>query len=577
MVFAPPRDPDRTPYHDALEKWNTRIGPDPHRALHAGIPTSCLSTSARRGRSWPWEEWPESTEVLEETGAGVPCFEHVISKRSPSGGACTSDIWFELSLESSIWIAATRHRLLMASVLEFRLTRVFALDPRCYHFRTATRGCFVRFIPPKLVNQVLLFILLLDVFFALTGTAAAQCPSPPAGGWSQSNRPPTTCVPYPNSLWSKQLPNAGSGGPMNHLAANSDAIAQNTLGAGLTNVSTAGTGAIVMNPFYYGRASDPIYVLNSCSRPGSDPAHNPLGTFWHIPNRALVAGGASDEFFSVWDQTTNKVLSWYHNAGTPPYQLPNCTATTTATACPISPTVPVSYCNMADYSTDKGYQAGNGAGDSLANAPAALVLKADEWVNNQIHHALYLNTSCQTAQTVFPAGNHAAFCSTFGVSDTNQAPVGALYFFDYTDAQIAAMSIPAWQKNLIIAMSHYGGYIGDTNSNQHQGVYVARYEAQEAFVTAGVTNPLYSWLDGQGLTHHTDSTSQNYTISLWSGVPNVVGPNCPNSTCGIALHAHIADSCVALGLAGQPGGCASPVSLSATEPSAPTGLKATVN
>ena len=39
---------------------------------------------------------------------------------------------------------------------------------------------------------------------------------------------------------------------------------------------------------------------------------------------------------------------------------------------------------------------------------------------------------------------------------------GSLYFFDYTDEQIEAMDLPAWQKPMVVAMSHYGGYVGDT-------------------------------------------------------------------------------------------------------------------
>ena len=39
-VPSGPRPPARvieTPYHDVLEKWKTRIGLDPHRALHAQL------------------------------------------------------------------------------------------------------------------------------------------------------------------------------------------------------------------------------------------------------------------------------------------------------------------------------------------------------------------------------------------------------------------------------------------------------------------------------------------------------------------------------------------------------------
>ena len=68
----------------------------------------------------------------------------------------------------------------------------------------------------------------------VTGSSVNLTPTPTpitsgsciTGSWSQSNQPPDSCFPYPSSLWQKPLPNAGNGGPMNHLASNSDVIVQ---------------------------------------------------------------------------------------------------------------------------------------------------------------------------------------------------------------------------------------------------------------------------------------------------------------------------------------------------------------
>ena len=426
----------------------------------------------------------------------------------------------------------------------------------------------MNFISPKLINQALLCILILGFCFALTGTSVAQDCTP--GTFSVTNPTSMSCRPYSTSLFNKPLPNAGSGGPMTHLAPNSDAIAQNTLGPGFTYVATPGSADTTANPFYYGRSSDPIYKVDSCAAPGNDPAHNPTGTFWHIPNGARFSGLNGDRFFSVWDQSTNKVFSAYHYA-MPGVTLPACSATTQQTACSFPN---VTYCSMADYATDKGYQAGNGGGDSLWEAPAALMIRQDEWISGTINHALYLNGSCEAVGTsVFPAGSgHAAQCS----NPAGPKPLhGSLYFMDYSDAQIASMNIPAWKKTIIKAMAHYGGYFGDTNDNGiTQGTYPTRYEGGEAYLTAGTTSPLFGWLAGQGITPHGDGTSQDYSLSYWSGIPNLAGPNCPGSTCDVAHHTHIADQCVPLGLAGQAGGCVDAATNAL--PSAPTSLTATV-
>jgi hypothetical protein len=131
------------------------------------------------------------------------------------------------------------------------------------------------------------------------------------GKWTQAKRPPAHCTPYPNGLFQKKLPNAGKGGPIEHLALNSDKIAFNSLLMGeypngtqnpvyidanhlAVTVSDDGWMSANNIPFYYGVESDPLYKVVNCREPGYDPAHNPVGTYWHIPENASYSGGASD-------------------------------------------------------------------------------------------------------------------------------------------------------------------------------------------------------------------------------------------------------------------------------------------
>jgi hypothetical protein len=274
-----------------------------------------------------------------------------------------------------------------------------------------------------------------------------------------------------------------------------------------------------------------------------------MGTFWHIPNQARFSGLIGDQFFTVWDQTTNLILGAYkYNSGV--QAIPNCTATTTGSACSMGS---MGYCVKANYTTDKGYQVGNGGADSLTNGPQALTIRAAEWIAGTINHALYLNGSCEggaSGQSVFPAtpGHTASQCA----DPAGPKPIhGSLIFMDYTDAQVNAMGLPPWQKAIILAMTHYGGYFGDTNDSaaaghDNQGMYPTRYEGGEAYVTAGITYPLQQWLAGQpGVKGGVGSNQQ---LNYWANIPLVGGTD-------VVHHTHIADPCVPTALTGLPGGC----------------------
>lgn len=404
-----------------------------------------------------------------------------------------------------------------------------------------------------------------------TSTNNASCVT---GNWSIARRPPASCTPYPQGLFQIKLPRAGEGGPIDHLAPNSDKIAKNSLLMGDLDghqnpiyheddhlAVTIGLADTIANPLYYGTANDPIYQVTDCARPGDDPTHNPNGTYWHIPQNASYSGGSSDMFFTVWDQTTNLLLSAYTSRSTQKF-LGACSATSKNAACPM---FKMSYCTMADYSTDLGYTLPakngaqrNGAGDSLDSAPAALVLKFDEWMSGTIGHAIYLNTMCEAKGVVFPApGPYQALNCDQRPWDAGPRPKhGSLYFFDYTDEQIDAMNLPAWQKPMITAMSHYGGYIGDTGGHKYDGTVPSRIEGAEAYATRGIDAPVFTWLEGQrGVKSHVDTGSTVYTGGWWANLGNHTGVNCPDTPCGVLQHIHIADECVPLGMAGLPGGC----------------------
>ncbi len=148
------------------------------------------------------------------------------------------------------------------------------------------------------------------------------------------------------------------------------------------------------------------------------------------------------------------------------------------------------------------------------------------------------------------------------------------------------MGLPAWQKTLITAMSHYGGYVDVTGSSSGTGGLSfypesgLAYQIQTGGTTSGQSNgvkvsggtpdPIFAYLSSQGISSSGSSgTVLKYNLFWLANIPNVNGS-------GVANHMHMADPCVALGYAGQSGGCAAASGQTQTAPRAPTGLTATV-
>ena len=395
------------------------------------------------------------------------------------------------------------------------------------------------------------------VLFLLVSPAAwaSNCLT---GNFTIQNQPPDDCIPFTtNGIFHQQIPGAGSGGPLNHLYPNSDAIIRKTMtGTDMGVFRVASTGNyhqdILGEPIYYGRASDPVYKVTSCDYTGpADPKNpnNPVGHIYHIPDRATFSNsnpttgaGFSDMFLVVWDQVSNQVLGAY-NYSSPNVSLPHCTSTDPAHPCA---TPAWRGCVVDNWSTGKAYQVRPGATGALSVPGWALAIRTNEWMRGTINHAIYLNTGCEASPGVFPQspGVTALICA----DQTNRPHEGNLVFLDYTDAQINALNLPPWQKAIIAALTHYGGYIGDTFGGPGP-INASRFESNQAYALAGLTNPLYAWLDKQsGVIKNSgsDSGSFTYTMSTFGGIPNVMA------------HLHIADPCVALGMAGLPGGCSKP-------------------
>jgi hypothetical protein len=394
-------------------------------------------------------------------------------------------------------------------------------------------------------------------------------------GYTLDLQQPTTCVPYgasPRCLTCKELPGAGLGGPQDHLFTDSDATASAMVtnsGGGLYRFYGNGDGAAA--PFYYATDTDPWYRI----APGTCYYSKTLDIAFHAPEGAAFASsGGGDTNLAVWDQAQGLIVEIYVSLGKgvtralPPAA--SC-GSTAATAC----VLPTSFGGGCGVERPFGGAAGTdqdwgpilesfGSGQTIGSTSSGFsawagTLRLEELMKGAIHHALSAGYGCANPNVgdkgiVFPATEP----NLLSTSCTPGVATGELFFTDYTDAEISAMSAPAWQKVVLTALSHYGTYLYDTGGALKNTISPLGYnygsEGSEAWAfshpsCAGscktestacdkCNNPgFFDWLDSQS------DVVGGEDIFVWNNVPLVNGK-------GIENHIHIADPCVAAGMAG---------------------------
>ena len=432
--------------------------------------------------------------------------------------------------------------------------------------------------------------------------AAAMLSAPANAQYSLNNQPPNTWYPYagnPASILNKKLP----ADVMSHRytspqGVSGDRIAQWVLTAGYTQSASGFTqlsspqsdslpgGNDMAHPIYYATSSDPWYwIVPSGVSGGATCSYFPkLNVRFHAPKQAHFSGGV-DQNIVIFDQAQHLMISLYRSSFSVPQRtdgFPSCTATSSGAACKLTSSLGATGCDVqrtdgADrdwgwmgYETYGNYTIG---GENFA--ASAGVLRGVELMNG-INHALLLTYACSNANNsqVFPSTGPAAICGknpNWLANSSSAPPNGALLFLDYTDAQITNMHLPTWQTNILRAIAHYGGYLTVTSGNGPLNVgSLNTNESGQSWADAGhgaLGNPVYGWLENSehvrcvppGVT--AGSSACRFNLYSLQNIPaNIPGPACSSTQagsnqCGISKHIHIADPCVAKGLAGQTGGC----------------------
>lgn len=417
---------------------------------------------------------------------------------------------------------------------------------------------------------------------------------PQAGGpFDILHPPPPSNRPYPRAYFNQKLPNAGNGGPTGHLMPGSDANIVPTVmkngGSSLVTSSgfwnSPGSDDGQHRAFYYGQASDPVYQVSGCSGPSTSTSVN--GQKFHAPSGAPYNQGSFDKEIAIWDQTSDIMFQFYGGASGPGF-LPACAGTIGS---PCNMPAYGGYCSAVNHTTGAGYDGGNAA-STAGLAPMANIIRLTEiYQVGHINHGLRGVTTCTDtdngtypSKVVFPAnvpsGSPSNTCANAGVSATNRPPNGALFFLDYTQAQLNCFDptqgtcggvnkLTPWQFALIEAATFYGITLEDTGNGSsislpgiesEQGYqfadthgYPGARAQSDAFTNfmvnncSGVTCNSINRCPGTGgnlSTQCANGHSQmQWGINAWANISNQGGLD-------IIGHMHVADPCVAIAMQG---------------------------
>jgi hypothetical protein len=236
------------------------------------------------------------------------------------------------------------------------------------------------------------------------------------------------------------------------LDADSDAIVSRLTSwgkaQGLIVGHPEGNGEDYGHPVYYASSSDPLYTIH-CTEWTSSCAIE--GMKVHIPAGAEPAAG-EDGHMVVIDQEASWEYDFWQVQTQP---LPAAGGT-----------IDVSHGGRTRWGTADATGLGSNATAAHFGLEAGTV-RAEEWDSataaaTPIDHALFMSVRCTSGASVYPAAptSKGLVCPESSRSDA--PPIGTHFYLDLSDAEIDALPVPAWKKPILLAMAHYGLFVGDT-------------------------------------------------------------------------------------------------------------------
>ena len=140
---------------------------------------------------------------------------------------------------------------------------------------------------------------------------------------------------------------------------------------------------------------------------------------------------------------------------------------------------------------------------------AAGVIRPAELEAGQINHALFMVVKCTNGTYVWPAKGPGVgrSCASMGLSNANAPAMGQHFYLDMSEAEIAALAVPAWKRTILRAMARYGMFVGDTGGNSwrlkiESGSSMTSFGYQDPWARLGQRYGVPTWSSSSGATHH---------------------------------------------------------------------------
>jgi len=105
--------------------------------------------------------------------------------------------------------------------------------------------------------------------------------------------------------------------------------------------------------------------------------------------------------------------------------------------------------------------------------------------------------------------------------------MGSHLWLDLSSPEIDALTISAWQKEVLHALHDYGAYMGDTGGPG----FAIQFESPLTYTSFGRTDRLVPWAQANGW-----SPYSGYYVGQWQSVP-----------ASVWQHLHVLDPCMARG------------------------------
>jgi hypothetical protein len=299
-------------------------------------------------------------------------------------------------------------------------------------------------------------------------------------------------------------------------ASNSAAIITSMNATGTTGPAkmSSNTGGYDYNHAnYFAKPTDPLYTIHCTEAWGTC---EPEGQQLRIPAQAKPAGyllssASADRHLSVVQPNGTVLDLW--QAATPSGS---------------GGTLNASWGGLSTLTGD--------GRDSMATkakfSPLAGVIRAEEIEAGKIDHALFAVVPCSVGW-VYPAlDGHASSCGS-----GTRPPMGARLQLTMTQAEINALSVPAWKKTILTALREYGMIVGDTGGPA-TSLFSLQFESGMVDRAFGRAERLDTWATAQGLPAWTnpDTGRTEHSFDLgpgvsWTSKLRVVGTCVSDGTC----------------------------------------------